>query len=80
VRLEVGADLNNAFNHPLESPADINFANLGTFFIDVDPVTGRLLPITRFDPNLDFGRINTSTTQEGIDNRRTIRLRARLTF
>ncbi len=80
VRLEVGADLNNAFNHPLRSPADINFANLGTFFLDVDPATGRLLPITRFDPNPDFGRITTSVTQEGIDNRRTIRLRARLTF
>jgi hypothetical protein len=80
VRLEVGADLNNAFNHPLRSPDDINFANLGTFFLDVDPATGRLLPITRFDPNPDFGRITTSFTQEGIDNRRTIRLRARLTF
>jgi hypothetical protein len=79
-RLEIGADLNNAFNHPLRSPADINFANLGTFFLDVDPATGRLLPITRFDPNPDFGRINTSTTQEGIDNRRTIRLRLRLSF
>ena len=80
VQLEVGADLNNAFNHPLRSPADINFANLGTFFLDVNPATGRLLPITRFDPNPDFGRITTSVTQEGIDNRRTIRLRARLTF
>jgi hypothetical protein len=79
-QLEIGADLNNAFNHPLRSPADINFANLGTFFLDVDPATGRLLPITRFDPNPDYGRTNTSFTQEGIDNRRTIRLRLRLTF
>jgi len=79
-QLEVGADLNNAFNHPLRSPADINFANLGTFFLDVDPATGRLLPITNVEPNPDYGRITTSTTQEGIDNRRTIRLRLRLSF
>ena len=80
VRLEVGADLNNAFNHPLRSPDDINFAWLGDFFVDVDPATARLLPITRTDPNPDFGRIVDSFNQEGIDNRRTIRLRLRLSF
>ncbi|MFL6208646.1 MAG: carboxypeptidase regulatory-like domain-containing protein [Pyrinomonadaceae bacterium] len=80
LRLEVGADMNNAFNHPLRSPSDINFANLGEFSLDVDPATGRLLPITRFDPNPDFGRIVDSFTQEGIDNRRTIRLRLRFSF
>src|SRR5215813_12881450 len=77
-QLEVGADFDNVFNHPLRSPADINFANLGAFFLDVDPATGRLLPITRFDPNPDFGRTVQSFTQEGIDNRRAIRLRLRL--
>ena len=80
VRLEVGADLNNAFNHPLRSPDDINFAWLGDFFVDVDPATATLLPITRTDPNPDFGRIVDSFNQEGIDNRRTIRLRLRLSF
>lgn len=79
-RLEIGADLNNAFNHPLRSPNDLNFANLGTFLLDVDQTTGALLPITNVEPNEDFGRINTSFNQDGIDNRRTIRLRLRLSF
>ena len=76
----MGADLNNAFNHPLTSPTDLQFANLGTFFIDVDPATKKILPITRIDPNVNFGRIRTSFNQEGIDNRRLIRLKLRLTF
>jgi hypothetical protein len=79
-RLEVGADFNNVFNHPLRSPTDMYFANLGFFDLDVDQTTGRLLPITNITPNEDFGRINTSFNQEGIDNRRLIRLRLRLTF
>jgi hypothetical protein len=79
-RLEVGADFNNVFNHPLRSPTDQYFANLGTFFVDVDQTTGRLLPITNIEPNTDFGRINTSFNQEGIDNRRLIRLKLRFTF
>ena len=83
-RLEIGADFNNVFNHPLTSPIDadaaFNFTHIGTFFLDIDPVTGRLLPITRVDPNPDFGRLNRSFSDEGIDNRRTIRLRARFTF
>jgi hypothetical protein len=79
-RLEVGADFNNVFNHPLRSPTDMYFANLGSFDLEVDQATGRLLPITTIDANSDFGRIRTSFTQEGIDNRRLIRLRLRLTF
>jgi hypothetical protein len=79
-RLEVGADFNNVFNHPLRSPTDQYFAELGTFSLDVDQTTGRLLPITNIEPNEDFGRIRTSFSQEGIDNRRLIRLRLRLTF
>jgi len=82
--LEVGADFNNVFNHPLRSPTDpdaaFNFTHLGVFFLDVDPVTGKLLPITRFDPDPNFGRLLQSYTDEGIDNRRTIRLRLRFTF
>ena len=80
MKLDVGADLNNAFNHPLTSPTDLQFANLGTFSIDVDPATKKILPITRIDPNLNFGRIRTSFNQEGIDNRRLVRLKLRLTF
>ena len=82
--LEVGADFNNVFNHPLRAPTDpdaaFNFTHIGTFFLDVDPATGKLLPITRVDPDPNFGRLIQSYTDEGIDNRRTIRLRARFTF
>jgi hypothetical protein len=82
--LEVGADFNNVFNHPLRSPTDpdaaFNFTHLGVFFLDVDPATGRLLPITQVEPDENFGRLIQSYTDEGIDNRRTIRLRVRLSF
>ena len=83
-RLEIGADFNNVFNHPLTSPTDpdaaFNFTHLGTFFLDIDPATGKLLPITRVDPDPNFGKLIQSYTDEGIDNRRTIRLRLRFTF
>jgi hypothetical protein len=41
-----------------------------------------LLPLDPADvtPNPDFGRLISSFTQEGIDNRRTVRLRLRITF
>jgi hypothetical protein len=80
VRTEVGADINNVFNHPLLSPADNSIANLGSFAIDVDPNTRRILPITRVTPNPDFGRLVTSFGQDGIDLRRAVRLRMRITF
>jgi hypothetical protein len=85
---QLGADVDNIFNHPLLSP-DANagggggaFALLGDFNIRVDPATGKLLPIAASDiiPNPDFGRLISSFTQEGIDSRRTIRLRLRITF
>ncbi len=83
-RLEVGADFNNVFNHPLRSPTDpdaaFNFTHIGTFFLDVDPKTGKLLPITQVEPDANFGRLIQSYTDEGIDNRRAIRLRLRFTF
>ena len=95
MKLEVGADLNNAFNHPLHSPTNvddaINFSNIGTIFLGVDGA-GRLQPIrnvscesvddggTCVEFNPDFGRIRKSYADEGIDDRRTIRLRLRLTF
>jgi hypothetical protein len=51
----------------------------------VDQKTGKLLPINPAIPgdvNLNplFGVLNSSFTQEGIDNRRTVRLRLRITF
>jgi hypothetical protein len=82
--LEIGADFNNVFNHPLRSPTDpdaaFDFTHLGVFFLDVDPATGRLLPITNIEPDPEFGQLKQSYTDEGIDNRRTIRLRLRLSF
>ena len=86
--VQFGADVDNIFNHPLLSPnADAgggggSFALLGDFVIRVDPNTGQLLPITADDitPNPDFGRLISSFSQEGIDNRRSIRLRLRITF
>jgi hypothetical protein len=77
-QLEVGADFNNVFNHPLFSPLDTSFALLGDFNVDLDAAAK--LVIVDVNPNTDFGRNNTSYTQEGIDNRRSIRLRLRLTF
>jgi hypothetical protein len=77
-RLEVGADFNNVFNHPLFSPLDTFFANIGDFNVNID-ATGKLF-IQDVNPNPDFGRNNISTSQEGIDNRRSVRLRLRLTF
>lgn len=77
-RLEVGADFNNVFNHPLFSPLDTSFALLGNFSIGVDP-NGQLA-IVDVSPNPDFGRNNISYSQEGIDNRRSVRLRLRFTF
>jgi hypothetical protein len=86
IRMMLGADANNVFNHPLFSPdSDYGggggpFAMLGDFNIAVDQNTGKLLPITDITPNPDFGRLINSFTQESIDSRRTIRLRLRITF
>jgi hypothetical protein len=88
VTAQFGADVDNLFNHPLFSPnADAGggggtFALLGDFNIRVDQTTGKLLPIAQADiiPNPDFGRLINSYSQEGVDSRRTIRLRLRITF
>jgi hypothetical protein len=81
----LGADIDNVFNHPLFSPdSDYGggggpFANLGDFTLGVDPAT--LKPtIADFSTNGDFGRLINTFTQEGVDSRRTIRLRLRVTF
>ncbi|MGB4786409.1 MAG: hypothetical protein WAQ77_16975, partial [Candidatus Acidiferrum sp.] len=88
VNVQFGADFDNIFNHPLLSPnSDVgggggDFARLGSFNLRVDQTTGKLLPLDPADvtPNNDFGRLISSFTQEGIDNRRTVRLRLRITF
>ena len=79
VRTEFGADFNNILNHPLKSPDNYDIGVLGNFSVKVNPTTLRpeIESVTR---NPDFGRLITSYTQEGVDSRRAIRLRIRLTF
>jgi hypothetical protein len=85
VTAQLGADFNNIFNHPIRMPnqdfADSSFSYLGGFNIQVDPVT-RLpqLNPSEMDPNPDFGRPFSTFSQEGVDSRRTTRLRLRITF
>ena len=95
IAVQIGADFNNVFNHPILSPDASDgggggtFAQLGDFYVGVDqntpPAPGKqpgLLPITSdlVNINSDFGRLYRSYEQEGIDSRRSIRLRARVTF
>ncbi|HVF27120.1 MAG TPA: hypothetical protein VM943_02695, partial [Pyrinomonadaceae bacterium] len=80
MRLQVGADFNNVFNHPLYSPLDTGFARLGEFQIILDASGNPVILPANVFPNTDFGRNNISYTQEGIDNRRSVRLRLRFTF
>lgn len=78
-KLEVGADIQNVLNHPLLSPGDMGISNLGNFSMQVNPNT--LKPeIASVTPNPDFGRLISSYTQDGVESRRTIRIRLRLTF
>ncbi len=81
----LGIDVDNLFNHPLFAP-DSNygggggeFAMLGDFNVAVDPTTLKpvIADITRNDL---FGRLVQTFDQEGVNSRRTIRLRARITF
>jgi hypothetical protein len=79
IRAEVGADINNILNHPLKSPDNYDIGLLGNFSMQVNPAT--LKPeYASVTPNPDFGRLITSYTQEGVDSRRTARLRMRITF
>ena len=89
VNATLGADVSNLFNHPLRAPNQDfaggggNFAYLGGFNIHVDPSTLQLLPPVVPDdisPNDQFGRAFQTFTQEGVEGRRTIRLRLRITF
>jgi hypothetical protein len=79
-RLEVGVDFNNVFNHPLLSPLDTFFANVGDFDVSLNAAGQPVILPDHVNLNSDFGRNNNSLTQEGIDNRRSIRVKLRLTF
>lgn len=80
-KLEIGADFNNVFNHPLHSPvADNSFVNVGDYDITLDAQGRPVILPENVNVNQDFGRTNLSFPQEGIDNRRSVRLRLRLTF
>ncbi|HEU0176411.1 MAG TPA: carboxypeptidase regulatory-like domain-containing protein [Blastocatellia bacterium] len=79
-RLQVGADFNNVFNHPLWSPLGSDIGKLGEFFVSLDPNGNSVILPENVIPNNDFGRNTVSTPQEGIDSRRSIRIRLRLTF
>ena len=79
VRLELGADANNILNHPLLSPDAYDIGALGNFTLKVNPTS--LKPeIQSVERNPDFGRLLSSYDQEGVDSRRTFRIRLRLTF
>jgi hypothetical protein len=87
VTASLGADVNNLFNHPIRMPnldfADGSFAFVGDFDVQVDPNT--LRPqledfIPNDDPLTGFGRIHQTFSQEGVDGRRTVRLRLRIAF
>lgn len=91
----IGADVDNLFNHPLLAPdfgdagggnGSGGFANVGDFSVDVNqtpPPAGQqpgLLPITNFFYNPSFGQLVKSYDTEGVSGRREIRLRLRITF
>jgi len=96
IGIQLGADVNNIFNHPMLSPnSDFGggcegcFSNIGTFTLNVDQSTPgtpghqpKILPIgpKEYSANPDFGHLFQSFEQEGIDSNRSIRLRGRITF
>jgi hypothetical protein len=93
VAANLGADVDNLFNHPLRAPnsdGGSTFSNLGSFAVTVDPTlnlqyeTEQQFPgsgyINGIIANTDFARPFQTFSQEGIDSRRTVRLRLRITF
>jgi hypothetical protein len=80
IRLQVGADFNNVFNHPLWSPVGPEIGQLGNFLVSLDPQGKSVILPENVFINPDFGRNTVSTPQEGIDSRRSIRIRLRLSF
>ena len=85
VTASIGADVDNVFNHALFSPDQDTgggggaFAMLGDFSLGVDPVT-KQIGIADLTHNEDFGKLLNSFSQEGVDSRRKVRLRMRITF
>ena len=82
VTATLGADFDNIFNHPIKMPnqdfGDSSFSYLGGFDIGVNSA---LQPFLQdINPNPDFARAFSTFSQEGIDSRRTTRLRLRITF
>jgi hypothetical protein len=83
VTAALGADFDNIFNHPIRMPdldfTDSSLAYLGGFDVSVDPNT--LQPVLEdVNPNADFARAFQTFKQEGVEGRRTVRLRLRITF
>ncbi|HKW18465.1 MAG TPA: carboxypeptidase regulatory-like domain-containing protein [Terriglobales bacterium] len=82
VTASLGADFDNIFNHPIRMPnqdfGDSSFSYLGGFDVAVNPALQPVVEDT--NPNPDFGRAFSTFSQEGIDSRRTTRLRLRITF
>jgi hypothetical protein len=79
-KLEVGVDFNNVFNHPLLSPLGTGFGQIGDFDVSLNAAGQPVILPDHVNLNADFGRNNNSFTQEGIDNRRSVRVKLRLTF
>jgi hypothetical protein len=80
----LGADFDNIFNHPIRMP-DADFGGSFDVFalvgdLAVVPTSPTTLTYEYADKNTDFGKANRTFTQEGIDSRRTVRLRLRITF
>jgi hypothetical protein len=77
--MRLGADVQSIMNHPLLSPEDMSISSLGNFSMQVNPTT--LKPeIASVAPNPEFGRLISSFSQDGVESRRTIRLRLRIIF
>jgi hypothetical protein len=81
------ADFNNIFNHPIRMPdADFGgsfdvFANVGNLAVMPNSSTNPTGLVYEYhDANSEFGKANRTFSQEGIDSRRTTRLRLRITF
>lgn len=85
VAAKFGVDIDNLFNHRLLMPT-INdaggggtMAQVGDFDIGVDPATMKPT-IANVNVNPDFGKLINGNNQEGVDSRRTMRFRLRITF
>ena len=85
-RASFGADVDNLFNHRLFAPDNDYgggggaFAQLGDFSLNVDPTLHVQIDPASITRNDLFGRLVNTFSQEGVDSRRTIRLRLRITF